>query len=294
MQQDIYGIYYYQLRKSGVKFISESEYRISDNQVWYYDYTSELFYNILQELDVKKIVYLHSLRALSTIKKGYQIFNSERHLKNCLANLAESTIHDYNNPIKTTFGAEYFVGGFYHFFDIFPYIAMDKIQLREQLQKKINKRFNPKLPMVSYLVSDYLRDEKFIKTIKKLSKYCTVFIKQLEAFSIKELALENVIQCNFLRELLFRFASDINIVPYTSGSIMTNFALGLPTIPVYSEKIAHRIPKVVDKESLFSSDMMKSFSEYIYIYRNAQPIEYYNLVPPISLEDSDAILELNL
>ena len=119
-----------------------------------------------------------------------------------------------------------------------------------------------------------------------------LIIKNFNWCNIQNLSIDNVYYCDHPRESLFRFASDIIIAPITSGAIITNFALGLPTLPIYSEQLAYKLPKITNRYDAYPSDFCQSFSTFIINNQNAQPIEYYNLVPPISLEDSDAILEI--
>lgn len=292
-----YNSQYELLKKNGVIFFKDNEFLHQDNFIYFLDYNYVSALNNRIGKHVVTITYYHASDCNTVPQNTCHIFTVYRQIMKVCEQLG---VKPSLNALKLPqVNSEVFLGGFYHYFEVFPFLKNDKITNQKKLAEKLNLPLQYDKPLISYTFGEFNREYKFINVFKKLSEQYNFIVKVLYPDQAEKLRKENLMVCDRWREPLLRIASDINLVSLGSGSLLSSFALGLKSIPVYSENMGLWYPLLKNDLMIKKGLINKSFSFFI----NKKPIyakpfsnefisyrdEYYDIVPPVCLYDFEQL-----
>ena len=172
------------------------------------------------------------------------------------------------------------------------------MNLKLSLQEKTGYNFDPSLPVISYYVSQILRDNKAKKFLEHLSNKANVIIKCYNYFLIDNVKGKNLFFNHNLREPILRFASDVTLIPIQSGSIKSGFAFNQRMLPIYSQEIGKNMAAKLKKYFFTKHINAHSYNDAFTQYNDSSATfhsnynEYFDLVPPVSIYDFEQLEEI--
>lgn len=164
--------------------------------------------------------------------------------------------------------------GAYH---IEPPLRQDKAALRAELEENYKIRIPADKPLVYIVDGENVHTSHLVYAMNKIVKYAKVIYKPSYVIPkklMRKIDKEVFILFDGFANNTIRYAADIILAEYFSGTCMSSMMHGLPIIPYYSTTVKHKAPTLADRGPIH-------FLHYLWFYGLAEYKKYFNFTPKI-------------
>lgn len=178
---------------------------------------------------------------------------------------------------------EYAYSGPYHLGEWLRKRQTPKAELQQELEKFIGCSFDGDKPVVAFLQDEFCHEQQVADGLRRLSQHVNLVVKASPFLS----GLPGIFAYpnDEYNPNLLRFASDLILAGYRSGTLASSTMLGLPVIPYYTSMVFIG-GRSTGKRARYSMSLERLSQKDEIDIKILQTLN-----PPVNLQDTDKLLE---